>query len=313
MSLVIDYIWNRREDILLFAASLLIALVLFIQLDSSAVIEAEREIEVPLEFTNVSDEVTVLQAVRKVKVRATAPQSVLDSLDLSQISAFVDLTNAPVGVERYKVMVTAPSREGLIVAPMQSFVQIEVEARVSKEFEVMVLPMGVPPQGFLYQGATVVPQIVTVSGPESIMESVKSVRAVLDLSELVPNATIDSDLEILGDLNRRIPVVQANPAKVKLSPAVSFGTTTRKLLINPDITKLPPGNFEIVSVTVDPVQIEVFGVSADLAKYTIVDTEPIDLSDVRESRSFQVGLILPERLTAEGDTTVTVRVVVRRR
>lgn len=312
MSKVVDYIWKKRENTLLFAVSLLISLILFMQLGISPIADAERELVVPLEFTNKSDQITVLQARRTIKVLASGPQQVIDNLDTSNISAFIDLAGAPVGRERYPVEVTGPVRADLTLTAVQSFEQIEIEATITERFDVTVVTIDVPPEAYTYEGATSYPQSVEVSGPESIMKDVRTVRALLNLSNVVPNRTYELDLEILGEGGKPVPVVQADPEKVMVSPAVSIGPTMRRLFVNPVFVNQLAQGFRVSDYTVTPNQIEATGGSGDLSRYTTVDTRPIDIGGLRQSYDFEVEVILPDGLTAEGGTTVTVHVEVRR-
>ena len=108
MSRVIDFLTSKREDMLLFAVSLVIAFALFVQLQVGLEPGKEREFEVLLSFTNLSDDITVLQAPRSVKVVASGSQQVLDALDTSKVRAVVDLSLARPGVRRYRIDVIGP-------------------------------------------------------------------------------------------------------------------------------------------------------------------------------------------------------------
>ena len=70
--------------------------------------------------------------------------------------------------------------------------------------------------------------------------------------------------------------------------------------------------FRVESYTVVPNQIDVTGESQDVSKVTTVDTDPIDLSSLRSSRTVSVRIRLPNGVSALGSETVNVLLVVRR-
>ena len=231
MSKAVHFVWSRRENVLLFTAALAISLALFMQLQVGLMPDSERELEVPLAFANQSDDVIVLQVPNKIKVSATGTQQLLDSLDASKVLASVDLAGAPVGDGRFRVEVTGPIRPGLLLSPVRGFVDIRIEARVRKSLTVDLDTAGVPPESFTYGGATILPPSVEVSGLESVVSDVKSVRAVLDLSQILPNKTLEIELEALNEEGRPVPLIEFEPETVMVSPAVSIGPTTRNLLV----------------------------------------------------------------------------------
>ncbi|MCH7944473.1 MAG: hypothetical protein IIC73_00435 [Armatimonadetes bacterium] len=312
MSKVVQFVWSRRENVLLFTAALAISLALFMQLQVGLVLDQERELEVPLAFANQSDDIIVLQVPNKVKVTATGTQQVLDSLDPSKIQASVDLAGARVGDGRFRVEVTGPIRPGLVLSPVRGFVDMRIEAKVRELLRVELVTFGVPPESFTHDGETILPEFVEVSGLESVVSDVKSVRAVLDLSQILPNKTLEIELEALNEQGRPVPLIKLEPDTVMVSPAVSIGPSMRKLLVTPVFKNQPAFGYRVADYTVTPNLVEVTGNSGTVASVTTVDTDPIDLTGLSADRTFQARLVLPDGMAAAGVTEVTVRVRVRR-
>lgn len=308
MNKVSQFVWSRRENILLFTAALAISLALFVQLHP----DRERELEVPLTFANQSDDIIVLQPPTKVKVTATGTQQVLDSLDPSKILASVNLARAPVGDGPFRVEVSGPIRPGLLLSPVRGFVVLRIEARVRALLPVELDTAGVPPASFTYDGATILPPSVEVSGLESVVSDVKSVRAVLDLSQILPNKTLDLALEALNEQGRPVPLIELKPETVMVSPAVSIGPSMRKLLVTPVFKNQPPFGYRVIGYTVTPNQVQATGSSIDLSRVTTVDTEPIDLAGLRGDRTLMVPLRRPVGMAATDVTEVEVKIRVLR-
>ncbi len=311
MSKVIDYVWAKRDDMLLFALSLLISLLLFGQLQVGLEPGKEREFEVPLSFSGQSDDITVVQAPRSVKVVASGSQQALDVLDTSKVRAVVDLSSVDPGVRRLRIEVFGPLKSGLTLSPVRSVAELEIEQKLRKEFEVQLLTVGTPPGNFTYDGVTILPPRVEVSGPESNVPRVVSVRAVLDLKNLMPNQSLELELEALGEENKPVPLITLTPPRVQILPAVSIGPSRRNLLVTPVFSGQPAVGYRVSGYDVIPNQISTRGESAEVSRVTTVNTKPIDLSGLRANRRFTIKLVLPPGLEAtDGDeVTVSVRVV----
>jgi YbbR domain-containing protein len=309
---VVEFVWSRRENILLFAASLLISLVLFAQLQRSFEPNKEREFEVPLTFANQHRDITVLQAPRMVRVVASGSQGILDSIDTSRVRAVVDLAGAEPGAKAYAVEVLGPWRPGLAFSPARGIVEMHLERKLRREFDVQIFAVGTPPESYTFDGATILPERVEVSGPESVVPRVQTVRAVLDLTELMPNRSIEVVLEPLGEENRPVPLVTIEPSTVQIRPAVSIGPSRRELLVTPVFIGQPPFGHRVTGYSVSPNEIATTGESSDVSRLTTVDTEPISLDGLTSDRVFRVRLRLPEGLASTVGDEVTVTVRVRR-
>jgi YbbR domain-containing protein len=312
VSKVVEYVWSKRENVLLFAASLLISLVLFAQLQRSFVPDREREFEVPLTFANQHRDLTVLQAPRMVRVVASGSQGILDTIDTSRVRAVVDLAGAEPGAKTYAVEVLGPWRPGLSFTPARAIVEMHIERKLRKEFDVRLFAVGTPPESYTFDGATILPETVEVSGPESVLPRVRTVRAVLDLTRVMPNQSLEVVLEPLGDENLPVPLVTIEPSTVQIRPAVSIGPSRRELLVTPVFTGQPAFGYRVTGYSVTPNEIATSGESSDVSRMTTVDTEPISLEGLTSDRTFQVRLRLPEGLTSTVGDIVAVTVRVRR-
>jgi YbbR domain-containing protein len=310
VSKIVDTLVAKRDDVLLFALSTLIALLLFGQLQSGLEPGKEREFEVPLTFTGQAEDITVLQAPRSVKIVASGSQQALDALDTSKVRASLDLQDAGPGVGRYRVDVIGPARSGLEFRAVRANAEVELEAKQRKTFEVQLFTVGTPPGNYTYNGVTMLPPEVEVSGPASNLPQVKSVRAVLDLTRITPNQSIEAELEALGEGGRPVPLITISPTHVQILPAIKIGPSRRNLLVTPVFRGQPAVGYRVTGYTVTPNQVETSGESADVSRVTTVDTDPISLDGLRATRTFRVRLLLPSGVEAmEGDeVTVTVRV-----
>src|SRR5690349_5274745 len=99
MSKVVDFFFSKRDNMLLFAASLAISVALFAQLQSGFTQDRQREIDVRLGVRN-GEGLAILQMPRTARVLVTGSQQSLDSIDTGRIDAYIDLRGAKPGVSR---------------------------------------------------------------------------------------------------------------------------------------------------------------------------------------------------------------------
>jgi YbbR domain-containing protein len=226
------------------------------------------------------------------------------------VRAVVDLAAAAPGVGRYRVDVFGPLTREVTLAPVRRTVEVQIETKQRRTMDVQLFTVGTPPGNYTYNGVTMLPPEVEVSGPESNVPRVKTVRAVLDLTTITPTQSIEVELEALGEEDQPVPLITLTPPRVQILPAISIGPSKRNLLVAAVFSGQPAVGYRVTGYTIEPNQVEVEGESADVSRVTTANTQRIDLTGLRGNRTFRVTLVLPSGLRAtQGDeVTVIVRV-----
>lgn len=153
-----------------------------------------------------------------------------------------------------------------------------------------------------------------VSGPQSIVNTVVEARADVsvdgtgvDVNALVPLVPIDSRGEPLGSSAR----LEVAPALVRVRVPVFTDRRTKTLPITPVVAGAPAAGFEIESVTVDPIVVNVEGDANDLAALDRLETVQVVVSGASSQVVQEAGLVLPPGVQAIGSGTVEVTVRLR--
>jgi diadenylate cyclase len=133
---------------------------------------------VPLDFRNIPEYLELKHSsAEKVEVQITGKGRLVSALKPEQVVAFVDLRDSnsgslkvPLGVDNIKIPL------GLdVVRVTPSTITLELEQRIEKEVPVTPEVTGLPPPGFQIARVTVNPATVKLSGPESIVRSLRAV------------------------------------------------------------------------------------------------------------------------------------------
>ena len=117
-----------------------------------------------------------------ITVIVTGRKSVLDSL--TDIQAVADLTqiedmNLEADPVMVPVSVTVPGIEPENVTAVPQNIEVKIEERKTKDFQIAVTQEGKPDSNYAVGKITMEPNIVSVSGPESIINKIGSIRAVV--------------------------------------------------------------------------------------------------------------------------------------
>lgn len=300
----------RRENIMLIVASLLIALGTRLALAPSIATVKEQLFDAPLEFRNLPEHLTVLGDNLTVEMKATGTAQYLDQLEKSTVRGVIDLSRARPGVRRYVVEVEGPTRSRVTIEPRFARVTLDIQNLSSSLRKVDVEPIGQTAKEYIYGGASVLPNEITVIGPESSLPKVKSARVSLDLADVRPGATISLPIEIVDDSNRRVPFVRSQPAEVSVSPVVAAAPASKRILVTPTFLGQPAFGHRVTRYEVKPSQLEVKGESGAVSGVTTAETETINIAGLSTTRDYRVRAKLPLGLSPVSSDIVTVTVVV---
>jgi hypothetical protein len=201
------------EDWALKLTALVITLTLWLAVTGLSTPTTKR-LNVPLNLSVASNVQITNVPQQEVEIEISGDKRRIDQIDRSELSATVDLTEAPVGdriVQLAADSVYVPLPQGVKlteVAP--SRIVVGLEAVEEKELEVRVETAGTPPAGYEVYATTAIPARIRVRGPVSVMSVLDAVRTEkIDISDHKAPFT-----------ESRVPVTAANPKAVVLNTVV---------------------------------------------------------------------------------------------
>jgi YbbR domain-containing protein len=151
----------------------------------------------------------------------------------------------------------------------------------------------------------------TVTGPETLLGKVTEAQArvTIDPSGIDVNRMID--LVAVDAAGNPVIPIDVTPASVSVRVPIFTDRRTRTVPVSPVIIGTPAAGFEVASVTVDPVVIQVEGDANDLASLDRADTVAVSVTGLSADLTTSVALQLPTGVQALGPGTVTVTVRLR--
>ncbi|HVL39471.1 MAG TPA: CdaR family protein [Fimbriimonadaceae bacterium] len=303
-----------KVDVPLMVASLFLAFVLWLFVQSQSALATTMQFQKPLEVQGLNNEELIVTSIPgDVVIEAQGTREQLDRIDPNLISAFVDLSKVEPGGHRVRVQLKAPS--GPTWSLIRPYADVVVERLARRTMVVQVVMQGeVPPESSLaIAGATARPESVVVYGPMSEIAKVDRVRALLNLSEVRAGEARSTTLEVLDDNNKPLgPLVRTDPTLVTLDPAVVPAESQKSVIVDPLIEGEPAPGHRVRGYQIRPSLIQVRGSSERLAELTTISTAPINISGLTANATRAVRLRLPRGVSASGSASVSVTIQIEK-
>jgi len=247
------------------------------------------------------------------QIRYVAPADLGLRIDAESFKATVDLGNVDpsAGHVTAQVRVTAVDERVSVLAFQPTQITIQLDRVTSRSVPVKATILGTVPPGFDLGTPTVDTPNATVTGPQSIVSRVAEVdaRVPIDPSGIDVNRMID--LVAVDSSGAQLAPIDIEPASVRVRVAVFTDRRTRTLPVSPVVVGTPAAGFEVASVSVNPITVQVEGDANDLAGLERADTAPISVSGASSDLVQRISLALPSGVQALGEGTVEVTVHLR--
>ncbi len=248
-----------------------------------------------------------------VTVSVQATENQLKQLGNVEPYAVVDLTRATEGSRAYPVQVFPTNFREYVTDGILS-ARVDIERVISKKVPVVIETKGELSDLTLGLDRMVAdPASVTVKGPRSEVEGAILVRGLLDLSVVQAGGgrSYLAPLEALGEKRRPLPNVATEPLFARVSVTLGSAPETRQVVVSPDVRGRPGRGFLIDEVQFEPTQVMAKGSSMLIAKLLNINTQPIDIEGITETKQFVRTLKVPEGVRVIGTSEVRVTVKVK--
>lgn len=250
---------------------------------------------IPVEYLNEDaleeDGLVVADTEEAATVKVTLQGKRADLLDLDSddLAAAVDVSEYTKGDHYVQVEVHAPDNVK-VVGTKPSQIKITVESLVSSEKTVDVQFEGESPANKEPVFLGVEPEDITVTGASSAVSSVKSLRAVVDISNVASKKkTINVRLKPVDKLGKEVKGVTLSAEKADITVQMY---STKSVPLNVQTTGTATAGYRVSVDAPDSVQISC---SDDLIdSVSEIATQPVDITDITERTEISLTPVLPE-------------------
>lgn len=309
--------WNTKQRVIVQVVCVLLSIILWVYVTNIEnplkTIELNKVNVQLLNSDILAESGQILAPNQDITVSLKLEGSIQDIYKVSaaDFSAVIDLQPYALKIGENTIPVTIIDSPSNITIKNLSGLTATIVVEELTEKEVPVISdIDVTVKNSYYASAAETdPEIITVSGPKSLVDRVDSVE--VSGSEDNVDQTIVKNYDIYAvDVNRnKVAGVSFSQDTVQVTIRVNEGKTVPINVVTEG--KLPDG-LRLINTEVKEKSIDISGPDGVLSNISEIDTEAIDLSKITEDTSIEVGVIIPEGAVNESSKTVTVDISLER-
>ena len=265
---------------------------------------------IPVELRNPPSGLTVRNDVQSIRLVVAAPRDVWPELRPAKFQASVDLSRVGPGVQELPVEVYSIDSRVLVqeVSPQKVIVQLELIRR--KEVPVRARILGEVPAGYIVRTPRITPELITVTGPQSLVEQV--VDGTVEVSLIGARNSLNQVYKVapFNSAGERVERVAFTPENVVVEVPIEQERAFKTVPISAQLTGSLAVGYQVVGIRVEPNTLTIEGEPRTIESLNVIQTLPIDLNNATGDVSLNVELSLPNGIRLARTQPVLVRILV---
>ena len=267
----------------------------------------------PIEIIGMDPNLMIANGfTQQASLTIRAPSSVLNQLenDSNLIDVTLDLSSLEAGVHTLTPQVSIGLSPAEVVRINPATVFFKLENVVTETFPIQIKMIGNPAIGFEVQTPELSEEFATVSGPQSLINSIEQIVAEVNIVDASEDIQRILDVNAYDAENVLVEGVNINPNTVLVSIPVSQRGGYRTVVVRIVTTgQIAPG-YRLTNIFAVPPTVTIFSSDPNLVESIpgFVETRPISLNGANEDLELRVSLNLPEGINVVGSQNVTVQI-----
>lgn len=220
-------------------------------------------------------------------------------VDLSEYAWKKGENKVPVSIVDYPITVSIRNTNTLTVS-------VKIEDMVEKTMPITSDIIVTPRQGYFASVATIDPKEVKVTGAESVVTRVSSLVVSDNKEDVFENVVGSYDIKPLDEDGNEVLGVLLSEKSANVEIKVSKGKSVK---VNVVTTGQLPNGLKLKSIESNKKFVEILGPKEILDTINEVNSTPLNLSSINESKDVSLGIVVPEGLKlSQGEDYITVKV-----
>jgi YbbR domain-containing protein len=284
-----------KKDISVKIVSVLIAVILWLYVYNESNPFATKVIfSVPIRVENESYlDANGFQIKNKrgtIDITIRGRKESVDRVRTSDFEAVLDLSQIK-SVNDRNLKLTGPfcsQRDVKIISYSPSNIDVQLTRNKSGAFPVQLKSNITMKPGYVLLGTTMTPNSFPIVAEESIIDSVDSIRARLDIRNLDRDITKEVTCKVYNKDGNEINSLSNDlkvSVKIEVAKEVPVSLVTRGRLADDYIETLR---------VIDPAKIQITGPAAQLAAMNDIKTEQVNIDRISSNYNASVPLVIPE-------------------
>lgn len=294
--------------------SFLLAVVIWVNAMQVEDPDLKRVLQIPATFIGLPEDVTRISPTNNnppILISYEGPTSIVSELSPEDFTAIIDLSEVPLGRDAsVPVEIQAKDTRVTLEDPIPAVVNVRLEKLITREIDMKLELQGEVARGYVMGDPLIDPPVISVTGIESEVDHLDFAQVTVFLNSDT-QTRIESPQPLFYDRQGRVASVsglQLSTEEVEVTIPINESADFANRVITADVTGQVAPGYRVLGVTVEPSSVLVTGRPTQLALPFRVQTEPIDITGLTETFQDQVSLVLPEGITLDSVTEITVTV-----
>jgi YbbR domain-containing protein len=249
-----------------------------------------------------------------VSLTLRAPTSAWTTLidEKVPVRAIIDLSGLGEGEHTVPIQIEIGIKPVEVVSYNPRSIDIKLEKLASSQFNITAITAGSTAIGYQLGTPEISDTSATVSGAASLVSQVTEVRALIDVDGKTNTFTESITLKAYDQLGAEVKNVSISPEKVEVNQSIVQLGGFRNVVVKVVTEGQVAMGYKLTSILVDPPTVTVYSTDTALIESLpgYVETDPINLTGLKDDVNQNVDLRLADGITVVGDSSVNVQVSV---
>lgn len=258
---------------------------------------------VPIEIVGQDPSLIVTSTTpEQISLVLSAPQSIWQQMTREnvEVRAVADFSGLGAGKQTVPIQVRVGIRPVKIISFTPASLEVMLESVSNRSFSIHLVERGEPAVGFQADKPHLSQSSATVTGPDSLVNQVKEVLAVLDITRANENLERTITLKPVDASGVEVKGLTLNPAQVTVSQKIIQRGGYRNVVVKVALQgQIAPG-YRITNISVFPPVVTAFSSDPSLvdALPGYVETAALDLTGAKDDMDTHLKLNLPAGVSA---------------
>lgn len=291
---------NRKlinKDLTIRILSVMLALLMWLYVITEQNPEITKDITVPIRLINTvfleKNNMVLFDDSNnyKLNLKIKGKKNALDKVNETTVDAYADLEGHNLKGENFLKINIGGIPEGVdIISKSAESLKVMLESKVSIQKSVHLNIMGNPSHGMAAMTSSIAPNEVVITGAESQVNKIKSVRVDVDIASVNTEVRRILPVRVLDDSDKDIQNITIEPGNVEVAIPIE---NTKRVSLEIDLSGQPAAEYLVNNISIQPEEILITGKQQALEGINSIKTEKIDITEGTADISREVKLEIP--------------------
>jgi YbbR domain-containing protein len=312
---------RRMRDIGNFLPTFLTALGLALVVWIIAITSSDPSVQknypetIPVEIVGQSTDLVISNDLPEtVSLTLRAPTSAWTTLidEKVPVRAIIDLSGLGEGEHTVPIQIEIGIKPVEVVSFNPRSIDIKLEKLASSQFNITAVTTGSTAIGYQLGTPEIGETTATVSGAASLVLQVTEIRAIINVDGKTSSFSENITLMAYDQFGAEVKNISISPEKIEVNQSIVQLGGFRNVVVKVVTEGQVAMGYRLTSILVDPPTVTVYSTDTALIESLpgYVETDPINLTGLKDDVNQNVDLRLADGITVVGDSSVNVQVIV---